>query len=155
MRSKTTDHDRIAIVLFILFACVMSWQSLELGFGSLYRPGPGLFPFFSALGIGILSLTYLILKTFGRSRSALRLRLGPHWRKAFYLMIITFLYILVFWNPLGYLISTFIWLWAVFWIAGMRSWKKNIAVPMAITIVSYFFLVKVVHCYLPMGILKL
>lgn len=151
IKRRGIDHDFIGIIFLILFALVMIWQSLRLELGTFRRPGSGLFPLFTALTIGILCLTYLCWKMLTGSGVPLRLKLGPNWRKALCVIIVSILYVAIFWNTLGYILSTSLWLFILFRIGDLRSWKKSILIPIVIAISSYFLLEKVVFCNLPAG----
>ena len=147
------NYDVLGAIVFIIFAIVMIFQSIALEFGAFNEPGPGFLPIFSALTIGILSLIYLIsLVLKGRAKKKLEFKLGPHWQKALFLIVFSFIYVSILWNRLGYIISTIVWLVLIFKIGGIQSWKRNLIITIVIVMTSYLLFEKVGNCFLPKGI---
>ena len=146
--------DLITTIIFMIFAFVMTVQSVRLGLGNWEEPGPGFFPAFTTIVIGTLSLVHLISQVRrSRTKEKTEFNLEPQWVKVFGLMLITFLYILFLWDKLGYLIGTTIWLVFVFKLGNIRSWKKCLIFSIGFVIISYFLFEKVGKCFLPKGIL--
>jgi putative tricarboxylic transport membrane protein len=147
------NYDILATIIFIIFATVMAFQSIKLGLGTFHDPGPGFLPIFSTLIIGILALIHLVCQVRrGTTNKKLEFKLGPHWQKAFYLMVLSFIYVLILWDRLGYIIGTTLWLVVIFRIGGIHSWKKNLIATITTVMISYLLLEKVANCFLPKGI---
>lgn len=148
------SYDIFVTIIFFFFAVVMALQSIRLGLGEVNDPGSGFLPTFSSLSIAILSLLYLGSQIFkDKKKKKLLFELGPHWKRALYLTVLSFLYVLVLWDKLGYIISTTLWLVFVFWLAGVKPWTKTLMIAIAVVIASYFLFGKVAKCFLPRGIL--
>lgn len=147
------SHDIIATIIFVIFSIVMTFQSIRLGVGISHQPGPGFLPIFSTICMGILSIMILISQVlkYG-TKKELGLKLGPYWQRGFYIMAISFFYVSILWNRLGYIISTTLWLVFVFKIGGIRSWKKSLIIAIAAVIISYLLFGKLGKCFLPRGI---
>ena len=149
------NYDLLATAIFIIFGAVMAFQSIHFGLGRVGDPGPGFLPFVSSVCIGFLSLGHLISQIRKRGKEKkLEFHFGPSWKKAFFLMAISFLYVGVLWDRLGYLLSTTLWLASIFRIGGFKSWKKNLVMTVVIVLTSYLLFEKIGQCYLPKGILR-
>ncbi len=48
-RVSQMNHDALAAIVFLIFALVMTFESIKLGLGSIHDPGPGFLPIFSAM----------------------------------------------------------------------------------------------------------
>lgn len=146
-------YDILAAIIFIIFAIVMTFQSIGLGLGTFNEPGPGFLPILSTLSIGTLSLIYLVsLILKDKTKKKFEFRLGPHFKKAFYLIVLSFIYVSILWDRLGYIISTTLWLVFILKIGGVQSWKKSLIIAIVIVIPSYLLLEKVGRCILPKGV---
>lgn len=131
----------------------MNIESIRLGLGTFSEPGPGFLPFVATSVIASLCSISLVLNLQKPSaEKAVHFRLGPFWGKALFLMVLSFLYLLL-WNNLGFILSSAIWLSSVFWIGGLRSWVKNLTMTVSIVLAAYFLFGKVGACLLPVGIL--
>ncbi len=149
------NHDILAAIVLIIFAAAMTFQSIQLGLGTLNDPGPGFLPIFSTLCIAVLSATYLVSQIVNRkSKKNLFFKLGPSWPKSLYLILLSFIYVAFLWDRLGYILGTTLWLVAIFKIGGIQSWKKIFITSVITVTVSYLLLEKVAKCVLPKGLLS-
>ncbi len=57
---------QIAGVVFLLMAAFIAWESLELKFYTYIGPGPGFFPFWLAMVLGVLAVLMILQATFRR-----------------------------------------------------------------------------------------
>jgi putative tricarboxylic transport membrane protein len=147
------NYNLLVSFFFIMFAIAMTLQSIDLGLGTPTEQGPGFFPLLSALSIGILSLVYLVSQLLkGKTAKKLQIKLGPHWQKAFCILALSFIYVSILWNRLGYIISTMLWLFFVLKLGGFRSWKNTLIITAAIVITSYLLFQKVGKSFLPEGL---
>jgi putative tricarboxylic transport membrane protein len=55
---------QITGIVFILFSAFIAWQSLELKFYTSLGPGPGFFPFWLSVFLGLLAANMLYQATF-------------------------------------------------------------------------------------------
>ncbi|NVO12624.1 MAG: tripartite tricarboxylate transporter TctB family protein [Rhodoplanes sp.] len=58
---------QIAGSLFLLMAVLVGWQSLTMKFYTHLGPGPGFFPFWLAVALGVVSIVMIAQSTFGPS----------------------------------------------------------------------------------------
>ena len=147
------NYDLLGSVIFIIFAVLMAFQSIQLDIGRSGDPAPGFLPLCSSLCIGLLSLGQLVsqIRKVNKEKK-IEFNLGPFWRKAFLLVVACFFYTSLLWDRLGYVISTGLWLVSILWIGEIRSWKKIGMIAIPLTIISYFLFERVAKLPLPKGV---
>jgi putative tricarboxylic transport membrane protein len=57
---------QITGVVFLVLAVFIAWESLDLKFYTYIGPGPGFFPFWLAIALGVLAVLMIIQATFRR-----------------------------------------------------------------------------------------
>ena len=142
--------DLLSSLFFIFLSIFICWQSLDLGFGRLSKPGPGFFSFLSSLGLGFLAIII-----FFKSRLAKVLReeiSGERipWKP----LVITFGSLVgftFFINTLGFNLSTFLLMGIILWAVGKRSWALSVMVSLSITFGSYILFGLFLQSQLPEG----
>lgn len=55
---------QITGVVFLLLAAFIAWESLELKFYTYIGPGPGFFPFWLSMALGLLAVLMILQATF-------------------------------------------------------------------------------------------
>jgi putative tricarboxylic transport membrane protein len=63
-------RDRVSGLAWLAVAIFVAVQSFALKLGTLHRPGPGFFPFWGAVVLGLLSVILLVSRPRGVSASA-------------------------------------------------------------------------------------
>ena len=148
------NHNLLPNVFFIIFAVLMGFQSTKYGLGKVGDPGPGFLPLFSSICIGLLSLGQLVSQFHkGEKDKSQRFKLGPLWQRAFYLMGLSFLFVIILWERLGFIISTTLWFISILWVGGIRSWKKILLIVISVITLSYLVFEKIAQLPLPKGLL--
>lgn len=142
----------LAVAIFICFF------SLKFELGSLSNPGPGLFPFISALLLGLISIFFLVLPK-GEKRKHGGASLGDKgfWRKRSFSVLLFLILYLFLLKKIGYLIMTFAFLSILFNIASnqKRKWWWGIGEAFITVVISYVVFDKLLQARLPKGILAL
>jgi hypothetical protein len=146
--NRKVDYNFFSALFFIIFAILIGIQSIKIGLGTINEPGPGFLPMFSAAAIGVLACILLTMKISEKSEW----KLGQHWKRAFWIMVVSFIYGAILWTKLGYIVGTFIWLIAVLRIAGIQSLKKNLLITGVVVVFSYILFEKIGKVILPKGI---
>ena len=147
--------DLITTFIWLIVALLVGMYSIKLDLGQLTDPGPGFLPFCASLALGILAAILLgsQLNKKGREK-VVPFRCGPQWRKAVYFITGSFIYAFVFWEILGYLISTTILLVFLLRFVGAQSLKKSLIISLATAVISYLIFQSWLQCMLPKGVLK-
>jgi putative tricarboxylic transport membrane protein len=145
-------RDRISSLILLVFSflvCVESYR-LPVGIGSWHDPGPGFFPFWAGVIMGVLSfLAYLkALRTKGED-------IGPwysqeKWKKVLWILVILMAYAFVL-ERVGFVVSTFLLLFVLFRVVETQRWGLAIGGSLAVTILSYGIFDRWLRLQLPKG----
>lgn len=141
-----TFFDFVLLVLGIAIVVV----SLGYGFGSLARPGPGLYPAVIGAAIAISALFILISDL--RSESAIH-GLDAHGMRTLVLMTATFCLWIVAMPLLGYVVVTLLAAFAFCKIMKLEGWWKPLAVSGGTALFIYLLFDYWMYVDLPRGIL--
>lgn len=142
-----TCFDFFLLVLGLVIAGV-SWG---YGFGSLGRPGPGLYPFFIGVAIAFFSLFLLISKLRSERGNP---RLHKQEAKTLVLMTLTFCLWVVAMPFLGYVIVTLLAAFAFCKVMKLEGWWKPLAVSGGTALFIYLLFDFWLYIDLPRGILE-
>jgi putative tricarboxylic transport membrane protein len=147
-------YDRISSLFWVALGCVICVESIRLGPGSLSAPEPGLIP----LGCGLL------LCILGLSEFFLTFRRGRHdeesqsiWGKGNIGKVIFTLvslggYALLI-NPLGFHLTTFIWMLLICRLLSEISWISAILTSLIATSSSMILFEYLLGIRFPRGVL--
>jgi hypothetical protein len=134
----------------VLIGIVITIVSLGYGFGSLRRPGPGLYPFF----IGVVILVLSLFVTVSELRSETKpYQMGREGIKTFLWMIVTFCLWIVAMPLLGYVMVTFFATGAFCKIMKLERWWKPLAVSAGTAFFIYLLFDYFLYIDLPRGLL--
>ncbi len=128
--------------------------SIQLGLGTLHKPGSGLMPFFTGVLLGVAGL----LLTFSRARKPSEenggeeVSLRPFWGRGACSLAASFLYAFLL-DPLGFVAATFLLIFTLFKIMGSRKWVAPILISFLTVVVSYFIFEVWLRINFPRGIL--
>jgi len=144
--------DQISGAFWLLVAAIIIWQSLELKIGSYRSPGSGYIPLAVGIGMGIVSLIIILRATLfihavptvtiGTPAAALK-KLGI-------VVAGIFLYAVLF-NPLGFTLSTFLFLVLLFKSVEPQRWPTAILWAGGATFLAYLLFCITLQCELPRG----
>ena len=137
---------------WLAFSIFVAVTAFDLGLGTLSRPGSGFIFFWSAVGLGILSVIVIIKNVFqkGEAIPCTDLWKGLHWRKTFFAIAILFIYTLML-EGLGFVLSTLILMIVLFGI-GISSHRVVIVSALITTIVSVIVFRHFLEVRLPRGL---
>ncbi len=137
----------LALLLIGIGVAAVSW---DYGFGSLARPGPGLYPFFVGVAIAVFSLFTLL----SGLRSAVA---GPVLNREramkLVLMSATFCLWILAMPVLGYVIVTLLATFAFCKIMKLEGWWKPLAVSAGTALFIFLLFDYWLYVDLPTGIL--
>jgi len=134
--------------LLAFLGLVIMVVSLAYGFGTLRRPGPGLYPFFIGLFISVFSAALLISDPKPKDRSAL---FAPQGRKTFLLMIAVFCLWILLMPLLGYVVVTLLATYAFGKIMKLEGWWKPISLSAGTALFLYLLFDYWLYIDLPRG----
>ena len=140
------SRDLVSGLFWLAVAIFAALQGLSLNLGSLNRPGPGFFPFWGGVVLGVLSVV-LIVRSFRRATA------GPSRRPESWKLLVVLgalLAYLLLLEPLGFVAVTFLFLLLLFRLER-RGWGFS-AVSAAIgTLASYTLFQVWLKTQLPTG----
>jgi len=148
------NRDELAggTVLF-LFGVVTTLLSFRMPLGTFRNAGTGLFPLI--LGILLMFLSGLLLLRLFLKTQATREKLStgeiPASSKQLLLFFGTMVLVTLFFNRLGYPLSSFLLMVALLKILGMKRWSSNIFISLPTAVVCYFLFVQWLKIPLPKG----
>ena len=149
--------DRIILGVWIAISILISFMSLNLGVGTFSTPGPGLFPFVSAVFLGGASIIYFAFSYLRRAgKGSVPIKSEEIlWKRPGLVVLFLVIYSLLV-VPIGYLVATFILLVTLFNASpgAKREWKYTFAGALATVFISYFVFCKLLQIPLPRGILS-
>lgn len=136
--------------LMLVLGIVIAGMSLEYGFGSFGRPGPGLYPFFVGAAIAVFALFILISEL--RSDTSKPV-LDKEGAVTLILMTATFCLWIVAMPLLGYVVVTLLAAFAFCKIMKLEGWWKPLAVSGGTALFIYLLFDYWLYIDLPRGIL--
>jgi putative tricarboxylic transport membrane protein len=144
----------IAICSFwLLFSFYLSFESYRLGLVTTNRPGPGLFPFIAAVGIGLIAALRLINGiriTTPEERS--ESNMGAEGWLVLYIIAGMTAYAFML-EPLGFVLCTFLLVAFYLKIIAARRWPVTVIFAAAVALASHLFFDVLLRAELPRGLL--
>ncbi|NQU58416.1 MAG: tripartite tricarboxylate transporter TctB family protein [Rhodospirillales bacterium] len=137
------------VLAFGVTAAIMSWF-LELGHPS--QPSPGFFPFLAALGITALGAT-LAIRGFLQGRQDIKDDSNWNWSWPAVLCLVALAIFAQVLELLGFALSTFLLMSALFMIAGIRRWHTALLMGFATAALAEFIFGFLLNMSLPPGFL--
>jgi putative tricarboxylic transport membrane protein len=140
------------IVIF-LFGAVTTLLSLRMPIGTFRSAGTGMFPLI--LGILLMFLSVLFLLRLYLKKQAMREKLSeggiPESSKPLILFFGTMVLVTLLFNRLGYPLSSFLLMFALLRILGVKRWRFNLPLSFITAAVCYFLFVQWLKIPLPKG----
>jgi putative tricarboxylic transport membrane protein len=133
-----------------IYACVRAYH---LGMGSASSPGPGFIPFGIAALLGLMSI-YLCVRGIvevARGHEERAVFKGVAWKKAMLVVVILGGYG-AFFNLLGFLIATFLFMMLLLWVVGRQKLSLSLIVSVVTAGGAHLLFVVLFNLPLPMGV---
>ncbi len=146
-------------LFWILLGIAICIQSIYLKTGNLRKPGPGFMPFLSGAFLGLLGLILTLtsiskkLKEDKEGKSQ-RVWAKGNWSNIFFTLIALFGYLLLL-KPLGFILTTFIFLFFLFKLKEPKRWVMPLIFSVCTVVFSYLIFSVWLKCQFPKGILGL
>jgi putative tricarboxylic transport membrane protein len=143
--------ETLAVFLLVVLGIAVVVVSRGYGFGSLARPGPGLYPAFLGATIAI-SAFFVLLAEIKSKAAAASVEQSGAIRLA--LMSATFCLWVLAMPPLGYVIVTLLATFAFCKIMLLEGWQKPLALSAGTALFIYLLFDHWLYIDLPRGILE-
>jgi hypothetical protein len=145
-------HDIGSSLFWLCFSMLVCASSFWLGIGSLHKPSAGLWSFGASALLGILSLGLfvkaLIEPRTTRTESAHVVNLSG---KVILVLVSMALYA-KFMQTIGYLLTSFLLMGVLFWLAGVRKWWSVLLYAFLSAFVTYQVFSVWLNCQFPRGL---
>lgn len=143
----------IANLFWIAFSVAVAIESWRLKLGTFHKPGPGFFPFWTAVLLGLLSVISLT-KSFKEKREpSPGIWARVNFLKLGLLLVVLFLYAILL-NTIGFLPGTLFLLFFLFRATEPYNWKKVLFASLLTVAATYVVFVVLLECQLPRGFLE-
>ena len=142
--------ETLFVFFMLILGIIITITSWGYGFGSLRRPGPGLYPVF--IGVMISVFTLIILVSTLRSKTSKPV-LDKQGAKTLIVMTVTFCLWIAAMPLLGYVVVTFLATYACCKIMKLEGWWKPLAVSGGTTLFIYLLFDYWLYIDFPRGIL--
>ena len=150
MKARRLGLETAFDAVLLCTGAVIAYVSWGYGFGSLARPGPGLYPFF--IGAAIVGCSAVLIAAHLRSPPEAPL-LSDQGARTLFLMTVTFCLWILAMPLLGYVLVTFIATYAFGKALALEGWRKPLAVSGATALFVYLLFGHFLYIDLPRGIL--
>lgn len=144
--------EAVSAIVLLSFSIAISYQASRYPFGKLSKIGPGFLPFY--LGLVLIALSIIILlKTFlepmggGITQNSLKKEKVFRVASVFFSMVAYAFFI----GRLGFPITTFFFVFALFRVAEGYKWIPSIVGALATTICNYLVFDLWLQCQFPKG----
>jgi hypothetical protein len=148
-------RDEIVVgVVILLFGAVTTFLSLRMPIGTFRMAGTGMFPLILGIILMVLSGAF-ILKIFFQGKEEQVKKEASIESSESPIQLILFLGAMVlatlFFNQLGYPLTSFLLMVALLRILGINRWGQNILISVVTAVGSYFLFVKWLDIPMPKG----
>jgi len=149
---KKWEWSETSIIHFILtvLGLMIIVESVQIGFGTLRRPGSGLFPFLCGIILFLLNIFPLIYPPAVKPHASLFANKDEN--KTFLFLILTFFSWILLMPYLGWLLITFFVTLSFSKILRLEGWKKPILLSLGNTALSYLLFDYCLYLDLPRGL---
>jgi len=149
-------YNLITGIIWLIVAILIFSESLHLGLGKFNFPGPGFFPFLTAIPLAFLSLL-LIWEAAPLRRQKVReiqavWAADTDWRKIILTLGALITYVLLL-EKLGYLLGTFLLMLFLFKSIEPQRWIIAVFASIVAVLLSYLIFNFWLQCQFPEGIL--
>lgn len=139
--------DKIGSGIFFLgLSLLVIWESWQVGLGALIEPGSGFISFGTGIILAFLSLLLIYQDwqlTKKTSQIPLRVVLALGFLLAYSMVL----------NTLGFIVSTFFLVLALFRLGEARRWWVLTGMSVIATLLAYLIFGRLLHVYFPPGVL--
>ncbi len=147
--------DQWSGIVLLIIAVLICWGAGTLPYGNSHNPGPGFFPLWLGIILGVLSIGLIVKTTtqkenVGYVKEFLSEKI--RWVKVFFVIIALILYGILI-DYLGFLIITFLFMAFLLRFVGLQSWKTVIGWALIGSIGCYLIFEVLIKLRLPKGFL--
>lgn len=139
-------------LFFILFSLYICWQSIDLGFGSFAKPGPGFISLLAGISLGLISLIIFVGAVLATKTAEHPSKQHIPWSP----LLITFASLVGFTilvKPLGFNLTAFLFLVTLLRAVAKKGWTVTLLASFGIALGTYVIFELFLQSQLPEGFL--
>lgn len=149
-------YNLITGIIWLILAILILGAAIRLDLGTLHFPGPGFFPFLTAIPLAFLACLLIWETIAGKSRPAKENKevwaADTDWRKIIFSLAALIIYALLL-EKAGYILGTFLLMLFLFKSIEPQKWGVAIFASAVAVLLSYFIFNVWLQCQFPEGIL--
>lgn len=137
-------------LFFILFSLYICWQSVELGFGSFAKPGPGFISLLAGISLGLIALAIFLGALLAIKTTEEPSKQDIPWLP----LMLTFGSLVGFailLKTLGFNLTTFLFIGTLLRGVAKKGWVISLSASLAITLGTYVIFELFLESQLPEG----
>jgi putative tricarboxylic transport membrane protein len=153
--------DLVGGLFWSILGIALCAGGVKLNLGTLRIPGSGFFPFLIGIFMALFGIALIfpnLSKWAGKDQEEVTQKTPgvENWRRALcpILTLCILLGYLFFLEHLGFIITTFLFLFSLFKLSTPKKWFMPLVISMGTAVVGYFFFCKWLQCQFPLGILR-
>jgi putative tricarboxylic transport membrane protein len=129
----------LACSFWLLFSLYLCAASFRLGIGTGNRPGPGFFPFYAALLLGVIAL-FRLLKILQETPVTATHPSGTptEWKKVVWVVAGMLAYVFLL-QPAGFVISTFLLVTFFLKVVAAQRWLATLCFALSVALMAHLF----------------
>ena len=144
--------------IWLILGISICIESIRLKLGNFQTPGPGFLPFISGTFLWLFGLILMFSFFLKRLRKEEKLNdkeisKKENWKKFFFTLIALFGYCLLL-EPLGFILSSFIFLFFLFKLTEPKKWVKPLVFSGTTVVLVYFIFIICLKGQFPRGIFR-
>ncbi len=141
------SKDRIGGLFFLLVGICFFSFAIQLPVGKFNQPGPAIFPLVLSL---LLSIIGVLIFFASKGKGKIESKDVENWAKPVTIILLTLAFI-IFMGRLGYLITSFLYLFCLFFLVSRFKWFFSVGLSVILAVASWFFFGKILGIFLPLG----
>ncbi len=139
-------------LIWLLLGVYLCLSSIALKLGTLHKPGPGFISFISGALLVVLGIMLMFSRTGSAGAGFFSREFWHNWPNFVIPLGALFGY-LVLMQPLGFIPTSFVFLFILFKLFQPKSWLKPLMFSAVTSVVTYYVLSVWLQCQFPKGIL--
>ena len=155
MKINLETKDKLSSLLLLIFSVLVCMGSFGYSIGTLHKPGPGFFPFWGGIILGLLSFLNFLRVTIKRKKGTEKgesVTPGKRWKNIILTLVALFAYP-SFLPVIGFVPTTFLFIVVLLRFVGFIRWSIVLRMTIGVTIMSYFIFQYWLKMQFPIGIL--
>jgi putative tricarboxylic transport membrane protein len=145
-----TKYDRIIGLIWFVLGSGMAIEGISLGLGKSHLPGIGFVPFLVGSSLGVCGLILMLLVTLKGKQTDDKIWKGQNWKNLILPILSLFIYAFLM-ERLGFLITTFFFLFFLFKLTAPKKWLSPLLTSLLVAVSCYFIFSLWLNVPLPKG----